>query len=50
MSFEIITVALVLIIFSLFAYGAAQAEKAVAAKARLARESHGQPVMKNSKK
>jgi hypothetical protein len=39
MSFQIITIAIVLGIFALFAYGAACAEKVVAAKAKENREA-----------
>lgn len=39
MSFQIITIAIVLCIFAVFAYGAARAEKAVAAKAQVTREA-----------
>lgn len=39
MSFQIITIAIILSIFALFAYGAARAEKVVAAKAQATREA-----------
>jgi hypothetical protein len=39
MTFQIITIAIVLSIFALFAYGAARAEKVVAAKAQETRDA-----------
>ena len=48
--FQIITVIVVLAIFSLFAYGAFRAEKVVAAKAVATREAHAKVTAKTKKK
>lgn len=48
--FQILTVVVVLVIFSLFAFGAYKAEKVVAAKALANREAHAKATVKTKKK
>jgi hypothetical protein len=48
--FQIVTVIVVIAIFSLFAYGAFRAEKVVAAKAIVNREAHSKVTTKTKKK
>lgn len=50
MSFEVVTVIVVLAIFSLFAYGAARAEKVVAAEAKAKREAMASKTASKARK